>query len=186
MKLIINDKHYPLGINGIRIGKSTKYDVIRVFGDDYKQKLNDNRVYEGTVMYEMFFESLGIYFEFNEEDKNKIIVKIEISSCSNVVSEIGEGDKLLKISDGIKYYGVPKWTTAGNSWFANFKQISLRTVRVPSQNSNEFFNEESHIRGIITNIDIFDEEYFYIIHRHIPDFMCEKGEQDYGDDGLPF
>ena len=114
-----------IGIEGVKIGKSTMTDVVKTFGKDYKWITNKK------YSYQMTYAKLGLAFYMCQTDKNKEIFDIEIrapyqaKTSKGVILSKSSLDDVYKIygksKDGLEYRGV-------SFYYANYK--SKKTVTV--------------------------------------------------------
>ena len=99
-----------VGIEGIKVGKSTSADVIKRFGKVYRWEVNKK------YSYQMTYENMGLSFYFCQNDKTEEIFLIEIKSpykgrtSKGVVlgrSTKEEAEKLYgRPHDGFEYPGI--------------------------------------------------------------------------------
>ncbi len=99
-----------VGIEGIKVGRSTSADVIKRFGKVYRWEVNKK------YSYQMTYDNLGLSFYFCQNDKTESIFLIEIKSpykgrtSKGVVlgrSTKEETEKLYgKPRDGFEYPGI--------------------------------------------------------------------------------
>ena len=99
-----------VGIDGIRVGRSTSADVIKKFGKVYRWEVNKK------YSYQMTYDSLGLSFYMCQADKSEVIFLIEIKSPYKGKTSRGiilgkstkeETEKIYgKPSDGFEYPGV--------------------------------------------------------------------------------
>ncbi len=114
-----------VGIDGVKIGKSTMVDVVKKYGKDYKWVTNKK------YSYQMTYAKLGLAFYICQSDKNKEIFDIEIrapfqaKTSKGVVLGKSTLEDIYKIygksKDGLEYRGV-------NFFYANFKGKKVVTV----------------------------------------------------------
>ena len=121
-----------VGIEGLKIGKSTMADVAKKFGKDYKWVVNKK------YSYQMTYAKLGLAFYMCQTDKNKEIFDIEIrapfqaKTSKGVILSKSSLDDVYKIygksKDGLEYRGV-------SFFYANYKGKKTVTVIDVVENS---------------------------------------------------
>ena len=99
-----------IGIEGIKVGKSTMTDVVKKFGKRYRREVNKKYSEQLT------FDKLGLSFYFCQSDKKKEIFLIEIKSPYRAKTSRGvilgkstkeETEKIYgKPREGFQYKGV--------------------------------------------------------------------------------
>jgi len=99
-----------VGIDGIRVGRSTAADVIKKFGKGYRLEVNKK------YSKQMTYDSLGLSFYMCQADKKKEVFLIEIKSPYRGKTSRGvilgkstkeETEKIYgKPKDGFEYPGV--------------------------------------------------------------------------------
>jgi len=99
-----------VGIDGIKVGKSTSEDVIKKFGKVYRWEVNKK------YSYQMTYDSAGVSFYFCQNDKREEIFLIEIKSPYKGRTDRGiilgkstkeETEKIYgKPRDGFEYKGI--------------------------------------------------------------------------------
>lgn len=114
-----------VGIDGVKIGKSTMSDVAKKYGKDYKWVTNKK------YSYQMTYAKLGLAFYMCQADKNKEIFDIEIrapfqaKTSKGVVLSKSSLDDVYKLygksKDGLEYRGV-------SFFYANYKGKKTVTV----------------------------------------------------------
>jgi len=99
-----------VGIEGIRVGRSTSNEVIKRFGRGYRWEKNKK------YSFQMTYDSLGLSFYMCQSDKSEVIFLIEIKSPYKGKTSRGvvlgkstkeETEKIYgKPRDGFEYTGV--------------------------------------------------------------------------------
>lgn len=99
-----------VGIEGIKVGKSTSADVIKKFGKVYRWEINKK------YSYQMTYDRIGLSFYLCQADKKETVFLIEIKSPYKGKTSKGvilgqttkeETEKLYgKPKDGFEYPGI--------------------------------------------------------------------------------
>lgn len=99
-----------VGVEGIKVGRSTSADVIKRLGKVYRWEVNKK------YSYQMTYDSIGLSFYFCQSDKTEQIFLIEVKSPYKGKTSKGvlfgrstkeETEKLYgKPSDGFEYQGI--------------------------------------------------------------------------------
>lgn len=120
-----------IGIEGIKVGKSTRSDVIRKFGRDFETKKY------GKYSYQMIYES-GLSFYFCQADKQQEIFVIEMRAP--YLAKTSKGIELSKstVGDIQRVYGKAK------------KGLRYRGV--------EFYYATVRDKKVVTVIDIIERK----------------------------
>jgi len=91
-----------IGFDSVQLMKTTMYDIIRIYGDDYKQIYHNGNI-------EDYYENLGISFYYWKYDKKQ---KIEfLSFDKNFHGKTSKGFEIrsMTLNDMIARYGNPVW-----------------------------------------------------------------------------
>jgi hypothetical protein len=120
-----------VGFDGLKIGKSTRSDVIRKYGKNFKT------VKHGTYSTQMKYRN-GMSFYYCQKDKRQQIFDIELRSPAKVKTAKGIVLNKSLVSDARKKYGKPK--------------KGLRFIGI------EFYYATVRGKKIITVIDIVEKK----------------------------
>ncbi len=121
-----------VGFDGLTVGKSTRADVVKKYGKDYKW------IAHKKYSYQMAYPKLGLSFYICQSDKKQQIFDIEIRApfaartSRGVVLGKSTVDDIYKLygrsKDGLEYRGV-------SFFYANFKGKKTVTVIDVVENS---------------------------------------------------
>jgi len=133
-----------IGVNGIKVGKSTKNDVIRKFGRDYEL------VTHGTYSKQLTYEKLGIAVYYCQADKKQTIFVIQLRKPFNVVTSKGVVLGESTVADVKRLYGEPAENEEFALWLT-YKGIDFRNVDLRTDEANLLDDEM-----LINEINIYD------------------------------
>jgi len=119
-----------VGIDGLRVGRSTRADVIKKYGRNFTTKKH------GSYSAQMRYRN-GMSFYYCQKDDRQVVFDIELRSPARVKTAKGIVLNRSRLSQVYKKYGKPK------------EGLQFRGI--------EFYYNTSRGRKIITVIDIVEK-----------------------------
>jgi hypothetical protein len=135
-----------IGIDGIKVGRTTKKDVIRKFGKDYKSVTHDD--YSEQLIY----EKSGISVYYCQSDESQTIFAIQLRKPFNAVTSKGIVLEKSTVADVKRLYGKPAENEGAALWLT-YKGIDFRSVDLKTDEA-VLLSDEMLINEI--NIYAFD------------------------------